>query len=67
MNSIPFVPTLADCAIIISGIIVIGGALMFAIAYALVKLARFVGVKLFIGWAAIIGVLFLAVLTVLGN
>jgi hypothetical protein len=67
MNSIPFVPTLADYAIIISGIIVIGGALMFAIAYALVKLARFVGVKLFIGWAAIIGVIFLAVLTVLGN
>jgi hypothetical protein len=67
MNSIPFVPTSSDWAIIIGCSLVIAGALIWAIVYGLIKLFRFVGWKLFVGWAAIMAFAILAELTVFGN
>jgi hypothetical protein len=67
MNSIPFVPTSSDWAIIIGCSLVIAGALIWAIVYGLVKLARFVGWKAFVGFLVIAAVILLAGLTVLGR
>lgn len=67
MNSTPYIPTPSDWVIIVAGITILGSLLAVSATFLIIRLIRFVGLKLFLGWLAIAAFIFMALLSVLGN